>query len=65
MLEPEACRKQVYCIEEGICGFVGSFLRSPQSFGAPMVIRRPGNCAPFASPRYAPVCAVTTPLHNL
>jgi len=26
-------------------------------FGAPIVIRRPGNCAPLAPLRYAPVCA--------
>jgi len=35
---------------------VGVALRhSPQSFGAPVVIRRPGNCA---LPRYAPACEV-------
>jgi len=30
------------------CDIVGTFRRSPQSFGAPIVIRRPGNCSPHA-----------------
>jgi len=47
MFEPEACQKQVYCVEESICGIVGPFLRPPQSFGAPIVIRCPRNCAPL------------------
>jgi len=36
------------CIEESTCDIVGTFYRSPQSFGAPVVIRRTGNCAPLA-----------------
>jgi len=36
MFEPKVFRKQMYCIEESI-------------LGAPIVIRRPGNCAPLAS----------------
>jgi len=40
MLEPEVCRKQMYCIEESTCDNVGTFQRPP-----PAVIRRPGNCA--------------------
>jgi len=54
MFEPEVFRNQMYCIEESTCDIVGTFRRSQQSFGAPEVIRRRGNCAPFASPRYDP-----------
>jgi len=46
MFEPEVFRKQLYCIEESTYDIVGTFRRSPQSFGAPVVIRRPGNCSP-------------------
>jgi len=53
MFEPEVFRNQMYCIEESTCDIVGTFRRSQQSFGAPEVIRRRGNCAPFAS-RYDP-----------
>jgi len=38
----------MYCIEESRCDTVGTFRRTPLLFGAPIVIRRPGNCAPFA-----------------
>jgi len=40
-------RKQIYCIEESACDIVWTFRRPPQSFGVPIVIRRPRNCAPF------------------
>jgi len=53
MFEPEVGRKQMHCIEEGICDTVGTFRRTPQSFGALVVIRRPENCAPCPFP-YAP-----------
>jgi len=50
MFEPEVFPKQMYwyCIEESTCDIVGTFLRSPQSFCALTMIRRPGNCSPFA-----------------
>jgi len=47
MFEPEVFRKQMYCVEESTCDIVGTFRRPPQWFGAPMVIRRPGNCVPL------------------
>jgi len=46
MFEPEVFRKQMYCIEE-------SFVALLVLFGAPIVIRGPGNCAslaPFVTP---------------
>jgi len=42
VLEPEIFRKQMYCIEESICGIVGT-LRRPRSDSAP------GNCFPLSS----------------
>ena len=48
IFEPEVFRKQIHCIEESTCDIVGTFRRSPQSFGAPIVIRRLGNCAHHA-----------------
>jgi len=33
--------------------------RTSSKFGAPIVTRRPGNCAPLAPPRYALACALT------
>ena len=48
--EPEVFRKQMYCIEESACDTVGIL-------GAPIVIRRPGNCAPFP-PSLRPCSAV-------
>jgi len=44
-------RKQIYCIEESTRDILGTFRLPPLSFGAPIVIWRPGNCAPH---RYAP-----------
>jgi len=48
--EPEVFRKQMYSTEESICDIVGRFQRPPQSSTAPIVIRRPGNCAPSLRP---------------
>jgi len=42
VFEPEVFRKQMYCIEESACDIVGTF-------GAPIVIRRPGNFTPLVS----------------
>ena len=53
MFEPEVIRKPMYCIEESTCDIVGSFRRPSHLFGAPVVIRRPGKCAPLGL-RYAP-----------
>jgi len=47
MFEPEVFLYQMQCIEENTCDIVGTFRRLTQSFGAPIVIRRTGNCAPF------------------
>ena len=47
-------RKQTYCTEESTWDIAGTFRRLPQWFGAPIVTRCPGNCAPLATPRYAP-----------
>jgi len=52
MFESEVFRKQIYFIEDSTCDIVGSFRRPPLSsgdphlFGAPIVIRGLGNCAP-------------------
>jgi len=50
MFEPEVFRKQMYSTEESICEIVRRFQRPPQSSGAPIVIWRPGNCAPSLRP---------------
>jgi len=47
MFEPEVFRKQMYCTEVRVI-LLGLF-GVPQSFGALIVIRRPGNCAPCHS----------------
>ena len=54
MFESEVFRKQMYCIEKSPCDIVGTFRPAPQSFGAQIVIRGPGKCAPFPPTRYAP-----------
>jgi len=41
-------RKKMFCIEEGICHIVGMLRHFPHWFGAPIVIRLPGNCVPDA-----------------
>jgi len=51
VFEPEVFWKQMHCIEESICDIVGTLRHTLQSFGAPIVIRRPGNCAPVAPSR--------------
>jgi len=54
MFEPDVFRKQMNCMEESICDIFGTLRRSavicrlPQWFGAPIVIKHPGNCAPLA-----------------
>jgi len=63
LFEPEIFWKQIYCIEECTCDIVGTFQRHPQSFGALVVIRRPGNCALLAPPRYA-LCTTLTYCHS-
>jgi len=64
MIKSEFFRRQIYCIEESNCDIVGTFLFGASSsnaaplqwFSAPIVNWRPGNCAPLATPRYAPAC---------
>jgi len=51
MFEPEVFRKQMYCTEVLVA--LLRLFGAPQSFGALIVIRRPGNCAPYPR-RYAP-----------
>jgi len=53
MPEPEVFQKQMYCVEESTFDIVGTF-RRPTVIWYPLVIRRPGNCAPLAPSRYAP-----------
>jgi len=50
MFEPEVFPKQMHCIVESNCDIVGIFRRPPQSVGAPIVIRGPGNFSPLAVP---------------
>jgi len=53
----EVFRKQMYCNEESICGIVRTFwwLRSHSAPPtAPIVTRRPGNCAPLGAPSLRP-----------
>jgi len=57
MLETEVFRKQMCCSEESTCDIARTFRHPPQSFGTPIVIRRPGNCAPF-SPSLPPCPAM-------
>jgi len=58
MFETEVFQNHMYCIEDSTCDIVGTFRSPPQSFCAPIVIRRPGNCAPLLPSRYAPGWAV-------
>jgi len=58
------------CIEESTCDIVGTFRRSPQTFGAPAVIWRPHSdsapgelCSPYP-PRYAPVDNIQVLAHD-
>jgi len=55
IFEPGVFRKQMYCVNESTCDNVGTFRRLTQSFGAPTVIWRQGNCAPLVPPPYAAV----------
>jgi len=54
MFEPEVFQKQIYCIEENACDIAETFHRPAQLFSAPIMIRRPWNCAPLA-PLVAPL----------
>jgi len=49
MFEPEVFRKQMHVLKKVLVTLLGLF-------GAPMVIQRPGNCAPFVP--------FVTPLHQ-
>jgi len=44
----------MYRIEESTFDIVGTIRHPPQSFGSPIVIRCPVNCAPYYPSRYAP-----------
>jgi len=55
MFEHEVFRKEMYCIEEGTCDTVETFLCPPQWFGAPTGKWHPGKCAPLTT--------LVTPLH--
>ena len=54
--EPELFRKQMYCIKESACLWHCWDFSVPSAVIRPAgaVIRRPGNCAPFATLLYAP-----------
>jgi len=61
MFEPEAFRKDVYCIEKSTCEIVGTLRSHRQTFEAPAVIRHPHNdpapgelCPPMTPSHYAP-----------
>jgi len=54
MFEPEAFRKEIYCVEESTCKIVGTFWRPQQTFGTSIMIRRPGNFPPVAIPSLRP-----------
>jgi len=66
MFEPDIFRKQIHCIEESACVFVGTFRRPPQHLAKSTVILRPrsdsapGQCAPLAPSRYAVQIQVTS-----
>jgi len=64
MFEPEVFRKQMNCIEGTTCDIVGTKLRPPQLLGAPIVIRRPGNCSPFA-PLFTPLLGGANRIHAM
>jgi len=54
IFEPEVLWKQICCNEGSICEIVGNFRRSPQSFGAPIVISVPGELLPPFTPSLRP-----------
>jgi len=49
-VEFEVFRKQKYWIEENTCDIVWTFWRPCSQSALPIVIRRPGNCAPLFEP---------------
>ena len=48
MFEIEIFRKQMKSIEESTWDIVGTFLRPPQWYGAPIMTLRPGNDVPVS-----------------
>ena len=62
MFEPEPLRKQMCCTEV-LVTLLGLF-GAPQSFGALIVIRRPGNCAPCPPWLHPWLLRVVTPLNK-
>jgi len=50
MFKPDVFRKEISCTEESTCEIVGTFRRSQQTFGTPIMIRHPGNCVPIVTP---------------
>jgi len=63
MFDPEVLRKQMHCIVESTCDIVWTFQRPSQSCGAPIMIRRPGNCSPL-SPFLTPMTVVFSSLNH-
>jgi len=51
MFESKVLWKQLTVLKEVFVTLLGIF-GDPQSFGVPVVIRRPGNCSPLAPARY-------------
>jgi len=58
MFETKVFRKQMYFTEESTCDIV-------ENFRVPIVIRRPGNCAPLVRPRYAPDYGLSVNLYSI
>jgi len=58
MFKPEVFLNHKCYIEESICDIAGSSRRPTQWFGAPEVIRRPGNFGSLVPPRYATGCVI-------
>jgi len=48
----------MYFTEESTCDIV-------ENFRVPIVIRRPGNCAPLVRPRYAPDYGLSVNLYSI
>ena len=63
MFEPEVFRKQIYCCTKVLVTLFGLF-GDPQSFGALIVIRRLGNCAPCPPSLRPWLLRAATPLNK-
>ena len=61
VVETEVFRKQMNCIEKVVVALLGHFGHPLLTFGAPIVIRHPGNRATLASPCYAPETGICSP----